>query len=234
MSQPAQIPLDLRLARVQSGHADYFVSQSNGLAYQLVTDWTNWPQNKLIVAGAAGSGKSHLARVWTELTGGHLIAASQLVAADIPNLARGPVAVDDLGLLIGQREVETQLFHLHNLLQAEGHSLLMTSRQPPNRMEFTVADLQSRLGAAAVTTLEAPDDALLGAIVVKLFADRQIAISPNVLNYALPRLGRSFEAAASFVSQMDARALSESRPIGRALARDVLEARLDKPSENRS
>lgn len=227
MQPPAQLPLDLETVVTQSGLENYFVSQANGLAFRQIESWQDWPNGKLILVGEAGSGKSHLARVWAEMVGATVIAAQELRDSQVQDLARGPVVVDDLGLITGDRLAETQLFHLHNLTLSEGHALLMTARKPPNRMRFELPDLQSRLGATTLAELEPPDDALLSAIVVKLFADRQIAISPGTLNYALPRLGRSFEAAQGFVAQMDARALAEGRPIGQKLARDVLGDALD-------
>lgn len=228
---PRQIPLDLATVTVATGRENYFVSGSNGIAFNLVENWQDWPQRKLIVTGDAGAGKSHLARIWAENTDAHVISGLDMVTADIELLARGNAVVEDLGLLIGDRDAETQLFHLHNLLLAEGHALLMTARQPPNRMNFVLPDLQSRLGATTIAPLEAPDDPLLGALLVKLFADRQIHISAKLLGYVLPRIERSFEAAQNFVDEMDARALDEQRKIGQKLARDVMGSALDKDGE---
>ena len=69
-------------------------------------------------------------------------------------------------------------------------------RQPPAAREIALADLGSRLRALPVVGIEPPDDILVAALLVKQFADRQIRVAPGVIAYLLPRMERSFAAAA--------------------------------------
>ena len=108
----------------------------------------------------------------------------------------------------------------------------MTSKRAPNRANFELKDLQSRLSAASLARIEPMDDALLTAILMKLFADRQINIPSNLLSYILPRLPRNYASAQRFVTLMDQTALRERRPIGMALAREIIAGDLDIPPEN--
>lgn len=202
------------------GREDYFVSDANALAVAAVENWPNWPLNKLILVGPSGAGKTHLAMVWAHDAGAQVVSATSLV--DPVALAQGPLVVEDLHRIIGNRDAETQAFHLHNLMQEGEHPLLVTSSMAPARMDFVVPDLKSRMSGTSVAMLEALDDMLLMALVMKMFSDRQIAIKPDLLNYVMPRLPRSFEAVRGFVETMDVRALAEKRPIGKGLARDVL------------
>jgi chromosomal replication initiation ATPase DnaA len=71
--------------------------------------------------------------------------------------------------------------------------------------------------------LEAPDDALLEALLVKLFADRQLAVGEELLRYLLARMERSFAAARALVAALDRAALAEGRAVTIPLARRVLE-----------
>ena len=207
-------------AKEALGREDYFVSGANALAVSAVEKWANWPLNKLVLIGPPGSGKTHLAMVWAQETGARVVSADAL--DDPVDLARGPLVVEDLHLITGDRAAETQTFHLHNLMQEGGYPMLMTSATAPARMKFALPDLKSRMEGTSIATLEALDDALLMALVMKMFADRQIALKPDLLSYVMPRLPRSFDAVRGFVETMDARALAEKRPIGKGLARDVL------------
>ncbi len=203
---------------------DFFVAPSNALALQTVEAWQDWPGRKLLLIGPEGAGKTHLAQVWAALSGAAILTGADLAQADVAALAGRPVVVDDadrVGL------AEAQLFHLHNLATS-GAALLLTARTPPRDWGLTLPDLTSRMQATQIARLEAPDDALLAAVLVKLFADRQIAVASNLIPYLITRMPRSIGAARALVAKLDARALAAGRPITRALASEVLDSH---PSE---
>jgi len=70
-----------------------------------------------------------------------------------------------------------------------------------------------------------PDDELLGSVLVKHFADRQLRIRPALIAYLTGRIERTFAAAAEIVATLDAAALADRRPIDIPLARQVLAMR---------
>lgn len=214
-----QLAFDLPNAEAMT-RADFFVSPSNALALQTVEGWEGWPGRKLVLVGPEGSGKSHLVRIWAALAGAEVIAAGALATADLAALAGRAVAVEDADRLQG---AEAQLFHLHNLVTSGGH-LLLTARTPPRDWGLTLPDLASRMQAAQVARIEAPDDALLSAVLVKLFADRQVAVAANLIPYLVSRMPRSVGAARALVAALDARALAQGRPITRVLAGEVLDS----------
>lgn len=84
-------------------------------------------------------------------------------------------------------------------------------------------DLASRLRAAPAVAIGAPDDALLAALLLKLFSDRQLVVSAGVIGYLLRHMERSFDAAQAVVGALDGRSLERQRPITVALARMVVE-----------
>ncbi|MBP9183428.1 MAG: chromosomal replication initiator DnaA [Fuscovulum sp.] len=218
-----QLAFDLP-ARDEMTRAAFFVSPVNALALAAVDGWRDWPGGKMLLVGPSGSGKTHLAHLWAAETGASLIAAADLAGADLPALAAADrVAVEDADALAGDRAAETALFHLHNLVLPAGR-LLMTATRPPRDWGLVLPDLMSRMQAAPVTRLEPPDDALLSAVLVKLFADRQIAVAPNLIPYLVARMPRSIGAARGLVAALDARALAEGRPITRALAAEILDS----------
>jgi len=217
-----QLSFDLPV-RTALGRADFFVSPANADAVALIEGWQDWPSRKLLLAGSAGAGKTHLAHVWAEQAGARIVAAGQLAQADIPALATGPLAVEDAHAIARDRAAEEALFHLHNLVLAEGHALLITAREAPALWDLGLPDLASRMAGTLMVRLGPPDDALLAAVLSKLFADRQLSPTPDTVPYLARRIERSFDAAHEVVAALDARALDKGRAITRALAAEVLD-----------
>lgn len=210
-------------AKEALGREDYFVSSANALAVSALEDWPSWPLGKIVLVGPAGAGKTHLAMVWAKEVGAQVVDAAALAAPAAPtDLANGPLVIEDIDHIAADATTETALFHLHNLMAERGHPLLMTAAKPPARISFGLADLQSRMSGTALAVIAALDDALLMALVMKMFSDRQVALKPEVLTYIQPRLPRNYEAVRHFVERMDSRALKEGRAFGKGLARDVL------------
>ena len=225
-----QLSFDLP-AKTALGREDFFVSPANALAVAMISA-TSWPGNKLVLTGPAGAGKTHLAHVWAAETGGRIIQAADLRYDDVPDLARRPIAVEDVPMIADDADQQKTLFHLHNLVLAEGNALLMTGRLAPKFWELPLADLQSRVEGAHHVALDPPDDALLGAVLAKLFVDRQLNPGPEVIAYLVKHMDRRFESAADVVSQLDQLALAEKRDITRALAIRVLNMAPDEVETN--
>ncbi|WP_270729345.1 HdaA/DnaA family protein [Shimia sp. Alg240-R146] len=220
MAQQLNFDLPVRAAL---GREDFFVSPANAMALGLVDGWPNWPGAKLVISGPAGSGKTHLARVWAKIAEASVISATDLTDTAVPDLARGPVAVEDVHLIAGNPVAQTALFHLHNLTLAEGHSLLLTGIGTPPQWGLTLPDLLSRMQGTTVATMQDPDDMLLMAVLAKQFGDRQLTPNPETLAYLAKHMDRSFADAARIVQALDALSLSEKRPITRALAKRILD-----------
>lgn len=217
-----QLSFDLP-SRTALGRDDFFVSPANANAVAMIEGWEDWPARKLMLVGPPGSGKTHLTHVWANLSRAQIIAAGDLCTADIAALATTPVAIEDCHRIAGQREAETALFHLHNLALADGRSVLLTAAKAPAEWPISLPDLSSRLQGTPSVHISPPDDALLGALLMKLFADRQLAPTPATLPFLVSRIDRSFEAAARAVAALDAAAMNARRSITPRLAAEVLD-----------
>ncbi|MCB9989762.1 MAG: DNA replication protein [Rhodospirillales bacterium] len=218
-----QLPLDLG-HRPAQGREDFMVAPSNHDAVAWIDRWPDWPAPALILYGPVASGKSHLASVWAVKTNAVLVNNRCLSHTDADELAAlgKYLVIDNVDLWLGDRNVETTLFHLYNLMREEGRTMLLTMHMAPTHTEFIIPDLASRLRAAPAAAIQPPDDTLLAALLVKLFADRQLMIGSDVLNYLVPRMERSFAAAYELVRAADRLALSEKRPISVSLIRRIL------------
>lgn len=220
--RPAQLVLDLPL-RPATGAGDFLVSRSNGAAIALIDRWPDWPHPAALIVGPPSSGKSHLAAVWQERTRAPLVAAGGIADATVEayRAAGHPaLVVEDIDRGIASERV---LFHLLNhAREGRGH-LLLTSRTQPGEIDVKLPDLRSRLRALAPVAIGEPDEALLAALIVKLFADRQLDIDPGVVAYMLRRLERSFEATVKAVEAVDRLALAKRTRVTRQLVGTVLD-----------
>ncbi len=224
--QPAQMPMPLALP-ARLARADFVAAPCNAHALGMI-ERGDWPAGKLVLNGPEGSGKTHLLHVWAEAQQARMVAAAALREADCAALAaQGAVAIDDACGVAGDDAGETALFHLHNLLAARGGRLLLAARAPVRDWGLGLPDLASRLQAAAHVMLGAPDDALLAAVLTKLFADRQVSVPDALIPYLLPRMTRSLAAAQALVAQLDAEAIARKKPISLRLAADVMQMSLD-------
>ncbi|WP_262027192.1 DnaA ATPase domain-containing protein [Microvirga sp. Mcv34] len=218
---PKQLAFDLPLDP-RFGAEDFLVSPSNEQAYGLIESWPDWPDTILLLVGPRGSGKSHLASIWATNARAWTMDASGITQDKVPHLvSNGALAIEDMDR--GERD-EAALFHLLNLARERKASLLITCETPPDRWSLRTPDLLSRLRLAPSVSLEAPDDALLKAVLVKLFVDRQLVVDTSVVDYIALRIERSLAKASELVALLDREALSRGRRVSRAIAAEILGA----------
>jgi chromosomal replication initiation ATPase DnaA len=222
ISQEGRAPRQLTLALDHAeslAREDFLEGPSNAAALALIERWPDWPSRVVLLRGPEGSGKSHLAAIWARASGARTLSPRALDGAEVPiALATGALVLENLDR--GGFE-EAALFHLLNLAREERAYLLITARSAPATWSIRVPDLTSRLRAIPVVALEAPDDALLRAVIVKLFADRQLAVDEGLVGYLATRIERSFAAARAAVAALDREALRLKRPVTRALAAEL-------------
>lgn len=216
--RPRQLPLGFAHEPGRS-RDDLVVSEANRAAVALVDRWPDWPSPVVVLAGPAGSGKSHLLSAWAEASGATLLPADRLAATG--SGVAGPIAIDDVDAAPLD---QPGLFHLINAVRAGGAQLLMTARRFPAAWGATLPDLASRLRAATTVEIAEPDDALLAGVIAKLFADRQVEVEPHVVQFLVRRIERSLDTAIAVVERLDRAALEQKSRITRALAASVVTA----------
>lgn len=218
MKKASQLIFDLTRPPAYSA-ADFLPAPCNEEAMGWIDRWPDWPGFALALTGPAACGKSHLAHIFAGKSGSAVVPAADLTPDNIPDIAGDHgVVVEDADRGVD----ETALFHLFNLQKEQGRALLLTGRDAPNRWTVALPDLRSRLATLPVASIGSPDDFLLEALLVKLFADRQLRIGPDVIAYALPRIDRSFAAIHDLVEKLDKAALEGGRAVTVPLVRTVL------------
>jgi chromosomal replication initiation ATPase DnaA len=200
-----------------TGAEDFMPAPCNREALAWLARWPDWPSPALVLHGPPGCGKSHLALIWMTRAGGRWLEGRALAGAQPGEHAT--CVLDDADPVVD----EGALLSIYNRLHERRGHLLITARRPVGAWTLRLPDLASRLRAAPAVAIGAPDDALLGAVLLKLFADRQLVVSEAVIEYLVRHMERSFDAARRVVADLDAVSLRQQRPITVALARGLLE-----------
>jgi chromosomal replication initiation ATPase DnaA len=219
-----QLTLDLPHApRLEE--EDFLVGPSNETAFETIESWPHWHHPVLRLEGPEGSGKTHLAHIWSRYSHAWVVCAKEITTARVPELiAPRALVIEDVDQ--GAYD-ETAMFHLLNLARDQHVSLLITARKSLHQWGIQTPDLLSRLRLAPVVGLGMPDDMLFRAVLVKLFFDRQLIVNTRVIEYLAMHLDRSFTRAQQAVAQLDAIAMGKGRAITRALASDYVQALQD-------
>lgn len=215
-----QLTLDLP-HRSANGREDFFVTSCNKEALDFIDRWPNWPAPFAVLCGPPGCGKSHLAAVWQKQSGAYPLEQTDIGTRITSIHSNECCFVIDLATGIMDEE---KFFHFYNRVSEFGGAILASAVSPPGRWKFDLPDLGSRLRAAPVINIGMPDDILLEAVLVKLFADRQLRVGPDVITYLLRRMDRSLGAARDLIRVLDEAALAQKRTISVPLVRSVLEA----------
>jgi chromosomal replication initiation ATPase DnaA len=209
------LPHEERLTR-----DDFLEGPANEAALALIDRWPDWPNRIMLLVGPEGSGKSHLAAIWAELSGARAASAHALTPEAVPGaLATGALVVEDLRLSDFD---ERAMFHLMNLARQDDAFVLITARVAPSAFEIELRDLRSRLRAVPTVTLQPPDDLVFRGLILKFCADRQMTVDESVVTYLTNRIERSYAAVRRAVELLDTEALRLGRPVTRALAAELL------------
>jgi chromosomal replication initiation ATPase DnaA len=218
-SEPVQLTFDLA-PRPALGAEDFLVSPANEAALRSIEAWPAWPHHALVLAGPARSGKTHLGQVWRLASGADMVLAQSLTEAAIERLeACGALLVENLEEGLTDERV---LFHLLNTAREKRLSVLLTTRVPVAALPIALPDLSSRLKAVPATAIAEPDTALLKAVLVKHFADRQLVVEPAIVDTIAARMERSMAMAHALVAAIDERSLARKRKVTRPLVLEVL------------
>ncbi|MCY0094544.1 DnaA regulatory inactivator HdaA [Hoeflea ulvae] len=213
-----QLPLEFNHDPATSRDA-LIVSDRLNAAVAIVDRWPDWPSPVVILAGPTGSGKSHLAAIWASRVGATAVSLVKPDPMVLELAAQGPVLIEDIDR---QGFDQTTLFHLINTVREHGTAALITTRLWPAGWSVTLPDLASRLKAATVVEIAEPDEELLAQVLVKLFADRQVAVDDRIITWLVARMERSLAAAHAIVTRLDQLSLARGSKITRAMAAEVM------------
>jgi chromosomal replication initiation ATPase DnaA len=207
---PAQLilPLEHRAAMTRD---EFLVGPGNAEALAFLDAWPDWAAPAAVLFGPPACGKTHLACIWGTRAG-----AAMLDAQSLKEPVRGAAVIEQAECGFAN---ESALF----AMLEEGAPLLLTARAAPALWPALLPDLHSRFRALVAFELGAPDEALLMALAVKLFADRQVTVPESVVLHLVRQLERSPAALRDFIARADEAALAAQKPINIQLIRALME-----------
>ncbi len=200
---------------------DFIVCSANRQAWDSIHGDVAWPQGRLLLIGPAGSGKSHLASIWARRRQARVVDYKALGALSTWQFGTWRRVAVENAFGLGDVQCETALFRLCEMAASQDGLLLMTSR-PFADGEISLADLRSRIGSTRLVQLHPPDRELLAALLVKLFADRQLSVAKEIVRYIVDRMECSYGDADDLVNCLDRMSLARGKRITLAMAREVL------------
>ena len=225
---PHQLVLDLP-HRSAFGVEDFLVSTSNSDAVEVIDAWPSWPHQAVVLLGPEGAGKSHLANVWRASSKARLFGVDEIDDKWVREFdGATPLVVEDIDRALIN---EQAIFHLINLAKERRFDILFTTRIAPGDLNLSLPDLRSRIRAMPVVEIQPPDEILLQILLIKLFDDRQLPVSPAAIKYLARHMDRSTGMAVNVVDAVD-RAAWEStgqrvKRVSRDMVADVLQALRD-------
>jgi chromosomal replication initiation ATPase DnaA len=214
---PGQLALPFG-SRPALGREDFIVAPCNEQALRFIERWPDWPTRAAAIWGPRDSGKTHLARIFADLSGARLISASELPDVDPDTESAIAVELDDAPADIDRDRA------LFALFERPSGTLLLTGRTPPSEWPVLLGDLKSRFDALLAFEVWAPDDHLLSALIRKQFADRQLDVTDAIVRRLLRHVERTPQAIAAFISRIDEKALAEKRAISERLVMELIDS----------
>lgn len=209
MNRFSQIPLPLSY-RTAYDREDFLVAPCNEEAVTWIDAYPGWAHSFLLLIGEEGSGKTHLATVFSK----NIYLAKDLTLNNIPVLPEKFVVED-----IDENADEDILFHLFNYVLQNGRTALLTAKALPL---FKKADLKTRISTVPIVKIHAPDDMLMMSLLYKGFKERQVEIEGDVLEYLLKHLDRSFKAIQDLIEKADRLSLSQKKALTIPLIKQAL------------
>ena len=214
-----QISLNLTFKKDYSVKS-FITSNCNIEASNLVNFWPSnkFQNNVSCIFGPSGCGKTHLANVWAH--NNEAIFIEKLNEDIFFKKSIKKYIFEDLNNLDNFSEVD--LFHLLNIIKETKSYLLFTSKIHPSKIPWKLKDLSSRIKTIFCISINAPDEILIKKLIKKLFEDRQLFISDDLINFSLKRIERSFKSVYKFVEIIDNASLSNNKPLTKSLIKEFL------------
>ena len=203
---------------------DFFVSESNFYAYNLLLSWPNWEKKIINIHGERYSGKTHLIEIFLEKNKGLIIDINKLKNYDLEKLRFNQNIIIDN---ISEKLDESLFYSLIDTIYKYNKFLILTSNKSINDLNIKLKDLKSRLKNCLFAEIQRPDDILIQALITKNLADYQITLDSKLIDYISKRITRSYSKIREFVCTIDEISLKKKKPINMKIIKEILEDRIE-------
>ena len=203
---------------------DFFISDSNFYAYNLLISWPKWEKKIINIFGERYSGKTHLIEIFLEKNQGLKVDLNDLENCDLDRLKFNEnIIIENL------REGfdETLFYSLIDTIDKYNKYLILTSNKSLSNLNLKLDDLKSRLKNCLFAEIQKPDDILIQALITKNLADYQISLDSKLIDFISKRIERSYSKIKEFVCTIDEISLKKKKPINLKIIKEILEEKFD-------
>ena len=218
MRENKQLLLDFILNKSHSKE-DFFVSECNFFAFNLLDSWPRWEKNIVNLCGEKYSGKSHLSEIFSKKNKSIILDAKDFKFNNTNKFRYYEIII----LENFEKKIdEKSLFSLINFVDQTNKYLLINSLLPISEIEFDLKDLKSRSKNCLVAKIEKPDDKLIKVLISKYLSDRQVLIDKKLIDYTTKRITRSYGKIFEFIYKIDEMSLKKKKSINLKTIKEVL------------
>ncbi len=218
MKELNQLLLDFNIKTNFNDH-DYYVSDSNYFAFNLIDKWPKWEKRILNVNGDKFSGKTHLAYIFKSKSSALFLKENQINDEVFKKIKlHESIIIDEFS----NNTDETLIYSILNLVDQDSKYLLINSEIPLGEIKFKIPDLASRSKNLLYAKIDPPDDNLIFAIILKNFSDRQIKLEKKIIEFIIKRIDRSYRKISEFIYKIDELSLKKKKPINLKTIKEIL------------
>ncbi len=179
---------------------DFFISDSNYFAYELLMSWPKWEKKLINIFGGKSSGKTHLLEIFQQKNKAVKFEAKNFSKDDLDNTnIEQNVILENLGESFNENVIYT----LVDLLEKQNKYLIITSKTSINLLNVKLPDLKSRFKNCLNAEIKKPDDLLVHALIIKNLSDRQIILDSKLIDFICKRITRSYDNISEFICTID-------------------------------
>ncbi len=199
---------------------DFFVSDSNFYAYNLLDSWPNWEKRMINIYGERYSGKTHLIEIFLKKNKGLVIDLKNLNNYNLDELRFNENIIIDN---ITDEFDENTFYSFIDTIEKYNKFLILTSNKSLNELNIKLDDLKSRLKNCLFAEIQKPDDILIQALITKNLADCQITLDSKLIDFISKRITRSYTEIREFVCTIDEISLKKKKSIDLKIIKEILE-----------
>ena len=210
------------------GHKDnysvknLYKSTCNEIAINFINEWpkTTINNNIFCIYGPLGSGKTHISKVWMEKSNAIIFNGISDLSFDYLSGFDRNLIFEDIAL--NKNWPENLLFEFINEIKSSRLSLLITCNSDPLKIKWKTKDLISRFTSFTNIEIKLPDDILIRKLLIKQFADRQLSLDSEQIEYISKRIERSYSSIIRIVDRVDNLALQHKKAISKNIIKEAI------------
>jgi chromosomal replication initiator protein len=205
--------------------SNFIIGPFNEIAYAAAMSIVEEPgknYNPLFIYGDVGLGKTHLMQAIgnkikekNPSTKIRYIPAERLIS-NIVNAIRNQsieelkknlreidvLIIDDIQFLAGKDKTQEEFFHTFNSLYQKNKQIILSSDRHPNNIPAITERLKSRFNGGMIADITMPDYETRLAILSQKMEEKNISISPDVLEYTANNIQKNIRELESAISRL--------------------------------